>query len=99
MSRQLMSGVWVIVCDWVDPNTNEKCKLGREGEPAMFVDPQGNKGGNDKHFQCGRHHGIIPQKEKPEFQLPEGHKLNQEVLKPGKQMEGVEIEEVDDGGE
>jgi hypothetical protein len=95
MSRKLVSGVWVVVCDWVDPATQERCKLGVEGDPAMFVDPMGRKGEN-KHFQCGRHHGIIPQKEKPEFQLPKDHKLNQEVLKPGTVMEGVQVEEVDD---
>jgi len=79
MSRQLVNGVWVIACDWLDPETKKTCDLGVDGEPAMFVDPHGGKNPLD-HFQCGRHHGIIPQAEKPEFQLPEDHTLNVDVL-------------------
>jgi len=92
MSRQLMDGVWVVICDWTDPETGKSCDLGVDGQPTMFVDPKGNNGGNE-HYQCGRHHGIIPQKEKPEFQLPKGHKLNEEIMRPGKAMSGKKIEE------
>jgi hypothetical protein len=95
MSRELIDGVWVIKCDWVDPNTSKPCGLGVDGEPAMFVDPEAGSG-TEKHFQCGRHHGVIPQKEQKEFQLPEGHKLNEEVLKPGTEMSGTSVEEVED---
>lgn len=94
MARELMSGVWVIVCDWVDPSTKKSCNLGVEGERAMFVDPTAGKDPNT-HFQCGRHHGVVPQSEKPEFQLPKGHKLNEEVLRAGETK--TSVEEVDDG--
>lgn len=70
MSKKREGGVWVIVCDFVDEDGKE-CDLGYEGDPAMFVDPDGGRN-PEMHFQCGRHHGIIPQAEKEEFQLPEG---------------------------
>jgi len=73
MSKELIDGIWVVKCDW------KGCNLGRDGEPAQFVDPNGGKDPNN-HFQCGRHHGIIPQEEKPEFQLPEDHVLNKDVI-------------------
>jgi len=95
MSTKRVNGVWVIVCDWVDPNTGESCNLGYEGEPRMAVDPDGGKSPSS-HYQCGAHHGIVKQAEKPEFQLPEGHKLNEEVLKRGIEGEGVTVEEVED---
>ncbi len=87
MSKKLVDGVWIIMCDW------KGCDLGLEGEPAQFVDPDGGRTPS-KHFQCGRHHGIIPQAEKPEFQLPEDHKLNTEVIKRG--AERIEVQEVED---
>lgn len=87
-------GCWVVKCDWVDPNSGKLCDLGVDGEPAMFVDPHGGKNAED-HFQCGRHHGIIPQAERPEFQLPEGHKLNTDVLRSDVDTTSVE-EEVED---
>jgi len=87
MSKKLIDGVWIIQCDW------KGCDLGREGEPAQFVDPDGGRDPK-KHFQCGRHHGIIPQAEKPEFQLPEDHKLNVEEIKQN--VDKVTIEEFED---
>ena len=94
MAKKLVGGVWVIVCDWHDPETGKACSLGQDGDRAMFVDP--NRGKNEAdHFQCGRHHGIIPQKEKPEFQLPEGHRMNESVLRAGQTK--TEVEEVEDG--
>ncbi len=85
MSKKLVDGVWVVECDW------EGCNLGKEGKPSQFIAPDGGRDLN-KHFQCGRHHGIIPQEEKPEFQLPEDHKLNQEVFT--RDAEEITIEEV-----
>lgn len=70
MSKKLEGGVWVVICDFVDEDDNP-CDLGHEGDPAMFVDPDGGKN-PEMHFQCGRHHGIIKQSEKEEYQLPEG---------------------------
>jgi hypothetical protein len=93
MSKKLVDGVWVIECDWKDPKTGEKCSLGLDGEPAQFVDPGAGKKANT-HFQCGRHHGVVPQDERPEFQLPEDHKLNTDVLKTGTKK--VEVEEVEE---
>jgi len=93
MAKQLIDGVWVIVCDWKDPDSEQVCDLGVDGEPAMFVDPDAGKN-EVNHFQCGRHHGIIPQAEKEEFQLPEGHKLNESVMRSGQNK--VAIEEVED---
>lgn len=95
MSKQRVDGVWVVVCDWVDPETNEPCNLGHEGEPRMAVDPDGGRN-PDTHFQCGAHHGIVKQEHKPEFQIPEDHKLNEEVLKQGKEGDEVVVEEVED---
>ncbi len=70
MSKNRATGVWVIVCDFVDDETGKPCDLGYDSDPAMFVDPDG--GNNPKmHFQCGKHHGIIKQSEKEEYQLPE----------------------------
>lgn len=85
-------GCWVIKCDWEDPTTGKACALGVDGAPALFVDPSGGKNADD-HFQCGRHHGIIPQAERPEFQLPEGHKLNTDVLRSDADTVTVEEEE------
>ena len=76
MSRQLVDGVLVIKCDFVDPD-GKVCDLGVEGAPAMFVDPTGGKD-PDEHFQCGAHHGIFKQEDDPAFQLPEGHKLEEQ---------------------
>ena len=70
MSKKQIDGIWVIVCDWVDPGTEERCNLGAEGEPRMFVDPDRGED-PDKHFQCGIHHGILKQEDRPEFQVPE----------------------------
>lgn len=102
MSRTLINGVWVLVCDWKNEATGEICTLGigndgkPDGSPRMTIDPDaGTK--SEKHFQCGRHHGVIPQKERPEFQLPKDHKLNEEVFRPGTEMEGTSTEEVEDG--
>ena len=95
MSRKMVDGFWVVVCDWTDPLTEELCTLGEDGDKAMYIDPMGGKG-RDTHFQCGRHHGVVPQSEKPEFQLPKGHKLNEEVLTPGRNNSQTKIEEVDD---
>ena len=95
MSNQLVDGVWVIVCDWVDPQTGKLCDLGVEGDPRMTVDPEGGKK-PDSHCQCGTHHGIVKQEDKPEFQIPEDHKLNEEVLRQGKEGETVVVEEIED---
>ncbi len=95
MSKQLIDGVWVVVCDWVDPETNKPCNLGLEGEPRMVVDPDAGRDG-DKHFQCGAHHGVVKQEFKPEFQVPEGHKLNEEVIRLGKEGDTVQVEVIED---
>ncbi len=71
MSKKREAGVWVVVCDFVDDETDKPCDLGYEGDPAMFVDPDGGRN-PEMHFQCGKHHGITKQAEKEEFQLPEG---------------------------
>ena len=39
MSKQVVDGVSVIVCDWADEN-GKACDLGVYGEPRMFVDPE-----------------------------------------------------------
>lgn len=78
MSKKLVGGVWVIACDWVDENGNP-CALGAFGEPRMFVDPDGGKE-PETHYQCGTHHGVVKQEDKPEFQLPEEHTLNDDTL-------------------
>lgn len=96
MSTQVVDGVWVIVCDWVDGGGNA-CTQGRDGGPRMFVDPDGGKK-PENHFQCGAHHGVLKQKDKPEFQLPADHTLNEAVLHPGQETDGVVVEEVDDVG-
>ncbi len=95
MSKKIVEGVWVVVCDWVDPNTGKLCDLGYEGAPRMAVDPDA---GMDQatHFQCGAHHGIVKQEFKPEFQMPDDHKLNEEVLKQGKKGDGIVVEEIED---
>ena len=95
MSKQRVDGVWVEVCDWVDPNTNKPCDLGHEGKPRMAVDPDGGRT-PDTHFQCGAHHGIVKQEFRPEFQLTKGHKLNEEVLKQGKSGDEIVVEEIED---
>jgi hypothetical protein len=73
MSKKQVDGVWVIVCDWVGDNS-KPCDLGVYGEPKMFVDPDGGKN-EDKHYQCGVHHGVVKQEDRPEYQVPEDHKL------------------------
>jgi len=95
MSKQKVDGVWVVVCDWVDPKSGKLCDLGYEGEPRMAVDPDGGRN-PDTHFQCGAHHGVVKQEHRPEFQLPKGHKLNEEILKPGETGDKVTVEEVED---
>ena len=84
---------WIIKCDWEDPETGKLCDLGVEGEPRQFVDPDGGRN-PEMHFQCGEHHGIVKQENKPEFQLPEGHKLNQDVL--SSDSDTVKVEEIED---
>lgn len=86
-------GCWVLKCDWVDPETGEACKLGTDGVPATFIDPHAGRN-PDNHFQCGRHHGIIPQAERPEFQLPKGHKLNTDELRGD--VDKARVEEVNE---
>lgn len=86
-------GCWIVKCDWADPVTGETCTLGTDGEPRKFIDPDGGRD-PEMHFQCGQHHGYEKQERKPEYQLPEGHKLNQEVISP--EAETVEVEEVED---
>jgi len=95
MSRQQLDGVWVVVCDWVDSETGKPCNLGHEGGPRIAVDPDGGKS-PDTHFQCGAHHGIVKQEFKEEFQLPEDHKLTEEVIKQGKEGDKIIVEEVED---
>jgi hypothetical protein len=81
MSKKLEGGIWVVVCDWVDKDTDTCCDLGHDGEPAMYVDPDNGQNA-EMHFQCGRHHNIIKQSEKEEYQLPEGHRLSESTLVP-----------------
>ena len=78
MGKKLVDGVWVIACDWVD-NDNNPCNLGTFGEPRMFVDPDRGTS-EDKHYQCGAHHGVVKQEDNPDFQVPEGHKLSETTL-------------------
>jgi len=80
MSKKREGGIWVIVCDWEDKD-GTPCNLGFEGDRAMFVDP--DAGMSDvNHFQCGKHHGVIKQSEKEEYQLPDGHKLDESTITP-----------------
>ena len=37
----------------------------------MVVDPDAGEK-PEKHYQCGIHHGIVKQEDRPEFQIPEG---------------------------
>lgn len=78
MSKKLVDGVWVVVCDWVDEE-GKSCTLGAYGEPRMFVDPDGGRD-PETHFQCGSHHGVTKQADDPDFQLPEDHKLNESTI-------------------
>ena len=55
---------WVITCDW--PECGKQFVVGV------------NNG--TEHFQCGIHHGIIPQKDRPEFQLPKDVEVNEDLL-------------------
>lgn len=90
MSKQVIDGIYVIVCDWMDENGN-LCNLGVTGDPKMFVDPDGGRAPK-KNYQCGAHHGVIKQEDKPEFQLPEGHKLSDIALvQEGTNAEDVKI--------
>lgn len=100
MSKQIIDGVWVIVCDWTNPETGEVCNLGVHGEPKMFVDPEQGKDPNS-HYQCGDHHGIVKQEDRPEFQVPEDHKLAEaaestvvtdENVDPDQERRKVELE-------
>lgn len=95
MSKQKVDGVWVVVCDWTDPDTGKLCDLGHEGEPRMAVDPDAGQK-PDTHFQCGAHHGIVKQEHRPEFQLPKDHKLNKEVVRLGRPGDTVTVEVVED---
>jgi len=89
MTRKVQGGYWVLECDWVDPNTGAQCTYGRDnegkpnGQPRIVFDPDRGQA-PDKHFQCGRHHGIIPQAERPEFQVPAGSDTEEKenVIKP-----------------
>ena len=85
MSKKLEDGIWVIVCDWKD-EAGKPCDKGVFGAPKMFVDPDNGRS-PDKHYQCGSHHGILKQEDRPEYQVPEGHKLAEDekesVLAPG----------------
>ena len=36
--------------------------------------------GTDTYYQCGEHHGVMKQEDKPEYQLPEGHELKESTL-------------------
>jgi len=89
MSKKLVDGVWITSCDWVDPETGSDCDLGMDGDPAMFVDPDQGRD-PELHFQCGRHHGVIPQAEQAEFQLPDGHTLNETVMRGVGEDDAVE---------
>lgn len=62
------SAGWVVTCDW--PNCGKQFVVGaiRPGEEKT------------KHYQCGSHHGIIPQKDRPEFQLPEDIEIKEDVI-------------------
>lgn len=57
---------WVITCDW--PECGKQFVVGA------------NAAAYETHYQCGRHHGIIPQKEKPEFQVSEDTEFNEDVV-------------------
>jgi len=45
MTKEIIDGVWVSICDWVDPETGNPCDLGRDddgepdGSPRKVVDP------------------------------------------------------------
>ena len=69
MSRSIVDGIWIITCDWKDESKNP-CNLGLYGEPKTFVDPDGRHG-KDTYYQCGNHHGVVKQEDKPEYQLDE----------------------------
>jgi hypothetical protein len=81
MSKRLEEGVWVVICDWSDPETGDICNLGYDGSPTMFVDPDGGKT-PEMHFQCGKHHNVVKQSERAEYQLPAGHKLDESTIQP-----------------
>ena len=81
MSKKMIDGIWVVECDWSDPGTGALCDLGAGGEPCQFIDPDSGRDPNT-HYQCGRHHGIIPQSEDPDFQAPPDMELNEDVLNP-----------------
>ena len=101
MSKQKVDGVWVIVCDWVDPETKKPCNLGLYNEPKMFVDPDGGRT-PETHYQCGIHHGVVKQEDRPEFQVPEGHKqagegaestvVTDETVDPDEKRRKVELD-------
>ncbi len=77
MSKKIIDGVWVAICDWVDPESGETCNLGRDdmgdpdGSPRRVVDPDAGQN-PEKHYQCGIHHGIVKQEDRTEFQIPGG---------------------------
>lgn len=100
MTKQQMDGVWVIMCDWVNPETGKPCDLGLYGEPKMFVDPDSGKDPRT-HYQCGTHHGIVKQEDDPDFQLPKDHELTEETestiitdasVDPNKKHKKIELE-------
>lgn len=81
MSKNFTDGIWVTTCDWVDPKTGDSCNLGVDGEPQQFVDPESGRN-PDSHYQCGRHHGLIPQAERPEFQTGIDYGVSEVVIMP-----------------
>lgn len=89
MVSKLKDGYWVLECDWQDPVTKDRCTYGRDddgnpnGLPRIVFDPDRGRAPN-KHFQCGRHHGIVPQAERPEFQVPKDPNAEEKesVVKP-----------------
>ncbi len=74
----LEDGIWIIDCDVCE---------------KKWFDPEGGQR-REYDFQCGSHHGIVKQEDRPEFQLPEDHKLNVEEIKPGAKK--IEVEELED---
>jgi len=67
MSKRFEPSVgWVVSCDW--PGCEKEFVVG------------GNVAQTATHFQCGSHHGIIPQKDRPEFQVPKGTEVNEDLI-------------------
>lgn len=78
MSKQIIDNVNVIVCDWKDGEGNS-CDLGMGGVPKAFINPD-PRVGTDSYYQCGEHHGVVKQEDKPEYQLPDDHELKENTL-------------------